>query len=169
MDQPHDTSSREKLWELIKDIRFAMFTTHHRNGHLHSRPMTTQNQGVDEDSSLWFLMSGSSETVADLRADPEVNVVYADPDKDSYVSVSGVARMVDNPAKKEQLWNKINEAWFPQGPNDPDVALVQVQITHADYWDVKSSKLVQLITMAKSAFTGRPPRDMTTHGQVRMR
>src|SRR5689334_7111462 len=47
-----DNSSREKLWDLIKDIKFAMFTTHHRNGHLHSRPMTTQNTKVDEDSSL---------------------------------------------------------------------------------------------------------------------
>lgn len=164
-----DNSSREKLWDLIKDIKFAMFTTHHRNGHLHSRPMTTQNTQVDEDSSLWFFMSAGSETVADLRSDPEVNVVYADPGDDSYVSVSGVARVVDNAAKKEQLWNKLNEAWFPQGPTDPDLALVQVQITHADYWDVKSSKLVQLIAMAKSAITGRPPRDLGTHGEVRMR
>ncbi|HEY0822027.1 MAG TPA: pyridoxamine 5'-phosphate oxidase family protein, partial [Rhizobacter sp.] len=76
---------------------------------------------------------------------------------------------VDNAAKKEQLWNKMNEAWFPQGPQDPDLALVQVQITHADYWDVKSSKLVQLISMAKAAVTGRPPRDMAEHGEIRMR
>jgi general stress protein 26 len=164
-----DTASREKLWDLIKDIKFAMFTTHHRNGHLHSRPMTTQNRKVDEDSSLWFFMSASSEPVADLRADPEVNVAYSDPDKDAYVSVSGLARVVDNPAKKEQLWNKMNEAWFPQGPTDPDLALIQVQITHADYWDVKASKLVQLITMAKAALTGHPPHDMTQHGEIRMR
>jgi len=164
-----DTHSREKLWDLIKDIKFAMFTTHHRNGHLHSRPMTTQNRKVDEDSSLWFFMSAAGEPVADLRADPEVNVVYADPHDDSYVSVSGVARVVDNPAKKEALWSKANEAWFPQGPNDPDLVLVQVQITHADYWDVKSSKLVQLFAMAKSAVTGRPPRDLGSHGEVRMR
>lgn len=169
MEDKDTDAAREKLWDLIKDIKFAMFTTHHRNGHLHSRPMTTQNRSMDEDSSLWFFMSASGEPVADLRADPEVNVVYADPHDDSYVSVSGVARVVDNLAKKEQLWNKVSEAWFPQGPTDPDLALVQVQITHADYWDVKSSKLVQLIAMAKAAFTGRPPHDLGTHGEVRMR
>ena len=27
----------------------------------------------------------------------------------------------------------------------PDLALVQVRIVHANYWDVKSSKLVQLV------------------------
>jgi general stress protein 26 len=169
MSQSQDTSSRELLWDMIKDIKFAMFTTRHDNGHLHSRPMTTQNKSVDEDSSLWFFMSRSGDPVSDLAAEPNVNVVYADPSADSYVSVSGTARVVDNLAKKEQLWSKINEAWFPAGVTDPDLALVQVQITHANYWDVKSSKLVQLFAMAKAVVTGRPPKDMGEHGEVRMR
>ncbi len=164
-----DSASSAQLWNLIKDIKFAMFTTRHHNGHLHSRPMTTQNKAVDEDSSLWFFMSRSGEPVADLEAEPNVNVVYADPGDDSYVSVSGTARVVDNLTKKEQLWSKINQAWFPGGVTDPDLALVQVQITHANYWDVKSSKLVQLFTMARAAITGRTPDSMVEHGEVRMR
>lgn len=88
-----DTSSRELLWDLIKDIKFGMFTTRHGNGHLHSRPMATQNKGVDEDSSLWFFMSRSGSPLADLITEPSVNVAYADPGKDSYVSVSGTARV----------------------------------------------------------------------------
>ena len=72
-----DTASSELLWDLIKDIKFAMFTTRHHNGHLHSRPMTTQNQQADEDDSLWFFMSRSAEPVADLESEPNVNVVYA--------------------------------------------------------------------------------------------
>ena len=54
---PDDAHARERLWEMIKDIRFAMFTNRHGNGHLHSRPMTTQNKAIDEVSSLWFFMS----------------------------------------------------------------------------------------------------------------
>ncbi len=159
----------ERLWDLIKDIRFAMFTTRHGNGHLHSRPMTTQNSRSDEADTLWFFMSRSSEPVADLAADPVVNVAYADPDKDAYVSVSGRARVVDAPAKAQQLWSKLNEAWFPNGPNDPDVALVCVEITHADYWNVKESKVTQLYKMARAAVTGTPPDDLGEHEKVRMR
>lgn len=164
-----DTASSELLWSLIKDIKFAMFTTRHHNGHLHSRPMTTQNTRVDEDDSLWFFMPRSSDPVADIEAEPNVNVVYAHPGQDSYVSVSGTARVVDSLAKKEQLWSKLNEAWFPAGVTDPDLALVQVQITHANYWDVKSNKLVQLFEMARAAVTGRPPSRLGEHGEVRMR
>lgn len=168
MSNPSD-HPQELLWNLIKDIRFGMFTTRHGNGHLHSRPMATQNSKVDEDSSLWFFMSHKGEPVADIKADSTVNVVYADPGKDSYVSVSGTAAVVENMAKKEQLWNKAAEAWFPAGVTDPDLALVQVRIVHANYWDVKSSKIVQLFEMAKAVVTGKPPTDMGEQGEVRMR
>ena len=162
------THARDKLWELIKDIRFAMFTTRHSNGHLHSRPMTTQNSKLDEDSNLWFFMSRKGDPVIDLIADPVVNVVYADPGDDSYVSVSGTAAVVEDMGKKQQLWSKLAEAWFPGGAGDPDLALVCVKITHANYWDVTESKVVQLYKMAKAAMTGKPPTDLGEHAEVRM-
>lgn len=164
-----DAASRIRLWELIRDIRFAMFTTRHDNGHLHARPVTTQNSSIDEDANLWFFMSRRGEPVADLTSDPTVNVVYADPGRDRYVSVSGLAFVVESLAKKQQLWSKLAEAWFPGGVGDPDLALVQVRILHASYWDVKESKLVQLYQMAKAAFTGKPPVDLGEHADIRMR
>ncbi len=161
---------RSHLWKLIKDIKFAMFTTRHGNGHLHARPMTTQNKdGIEADESLWFFMSKKGDPVSDLKADPVVNLVYADPSADTYVSVSGTAAMIEDQAKKDQLWSKLAGAWFPGGSADPDLALVQVQIVHANYWDVKESKLVQLATMAKAAVTGKPPGELGEHGVVRMR
>ena len=44
-----------------------------------------------------------------------------------------------------------------------------VQIVHANYWDVKESKIVQLYTMAKAAVTGQPPTELGEHGILRMR
>jgi general stress protein 26 len=162
-----DKQPRETLWELVKDIRFALFTTRHSNGHFHGRPMTTQNKSIDEDDSLWFFMSRSNDAVDDLAAEPTVHVGYADPGRDAYVSISGEASVVEDAGRKQQLWSKMNEAWFPDGPDDPDVALVQVRIVHAEYWNVKDSKPVQLFKMAKAAVTGKPP-DMGDRGHVRM-
>ena len=164
-----DGDKRDKLWKMIKDIRFAMLTTRHGNGHLHARPMTTQNKELGDDDSLWFFMSRHGDPVADLRADAAVNAVYADPGSDTYVSVSGTAAELDDLAKKRELWNKIAQAWFPAGPTDPDLALVQVKIAHAEYWDVKESKLVQLYAMAKAAVSHEPPKQLGDHGTVRMR
>ena len=170
-DQHHDpdqADARAKLWDLIKDIRFAMFTTRHSNGHLHSRPMTTQNSKLDEDRSLWFFMLRKSEPVADLAGDSTVNVVYADPGEDSYVSVSGTAVVVEDMARKERLWSKMAQAWFPGGSTDPDLALVCVTISHANYWDVEESKVVQLYKMAKAAVTGKPPTNLGEQAEIRM-
>jgi len=170
IDTVGDTAeSRAKLWDLVKDIRFAMFTTRHDNGHLHSRPMTTQNSKLDEDSSLWFFASRKGDSVADITGEAAVNVSYADPGQDSYVSVAGTAFVVDDMAKKKQLWSKMTEAWFPGGVDDPDLALIQVRITHADYWDVKESKVTQLFKMAKAAVTGKPPTGMGEHHEIHMR
>lgn len=164
-----DTVDTSKLWDMIKDIKFGMFTARHANGHLHSRPMTTQNGANDRGAVLWFFMSRTGDPVADLQAAPEVNVAYADPGSDSYVSVSGTARIVEDDAKKQALFNSVAKAWFPGGAADPDLALVAVVIAHADYWDVKTNQAVQLFQMAKAAITGTPPTDMGEHGKVRMR
>lgn len=173
MSEDHSPAAdREHLWQLIRGIRFAMFTTvaaGDPGGTLHSRPMTTQNRRIDEDDSLWFFMSRRSDPVHELQDAPEVNVAYADPDGDRYVSVTGRAAVVDDRARVHALWNPFAEAWFPGGPDDPDLALVQVRIGEAEFWDVKASKVTQLFRMAGAAVTGRPPRDMGQHGSVRMR
>ena len=102
-----DTVDTSKLWDMIKDIRFGMFTARHGNGHLHSRPMTTLNGSRDRGAVLWFFMSRSSDPVADLAAAPEVNVAYAAPDRDAYVSVSGRAAVVEDIDKKRHLWSAL--------------------------------------------------------------
>ena len=167
MYDTHDQTAhgQDKLTELIKDIKFGMFTTHKIQGHLHSRPMTTQNKRI-EDDALWFFMSRSGDPVSEFEGDTQVNVAYANPNSDTYVSVSGLAEVVEDSAKKQALWNKAAEAWFKGGVNDPDLALVRVRIEHADYWDVKESKLVQLYKTAVAAASGKPPK-LGEHGHIR--
>ena len=70
--------------------------------------------------------------------------------------------------KTKQLWSRLNEAYFPGGPADPNLALVEVRIIHANYWDVTESKIVQLFKMARAAMTGTPPAKLGDHAEVRM-
>ena len=158
----------EKLWDLIKDIKFGMFTHRHASGMLHSQPLTTQNKTLDEGATLYFFVSRQGEVARHVNDDGHVNVAYASPSDDSYVSVSGQALIVEDQGKKESLWSPMAKAWFPGGPTDPDLALLQVRITHAEYWDVTDSKMVQLAKMAKAAITGEPPRNMGEHKELRM-
>lgn len=162
-----DTVAEKHLWPLIKGIKFAMFTTQHGNGHLHSRPMTTQNQSMPDDK-LWFFMSAKSGATHELAQQPQVNISYADTDQDIYVSVSGSAQVVDDKAQRQALWTKFAQAWFPGGIDDPDLALVRVTVSHAHYWNVSENKLTQLFVMAKAVFTGQKPSALGESGEVRL-
>lgn len=167
-EERNPTEARETLWNLIKKMKFGMFTHQHANGMLHSAPLTTQNKRIDEGSELYFFAPRDGGIVASIQARPSVNVAYADPGEDSYVSVVGHASVREDAAKKEELFNTFAKAWFPGGATDPNLALLVVNISHAEYWDVKESQMVQLFKMAKAAITGTPPKNMGEHAELKL-
>ena len=164
----HDSPTHETLWDLIKDIKFGMFTHRSTGGMLHAHPLTTQNKSVDEGATLYFFVPKSGEIAQAIGQDPKVCVTYTNPDDDSYVSVSGDARLDENQAKKEELFTAMAKAWFPNGPTDPNLGLIAVRLQHAEYWDVDDSKMVQLFKMAKAAMTGERPQNLGEHKEIRL-
>ena len=152
-NQAKNNPSIEKLGEMIDGIKVAMLTTSEPDGVLRSRPMMTQQ--VEFDGDLWFFTSATAPKAAELQNDHNVNVSFADPGGQRYVSVSGAASLVRDPAKIRDLWHPIFKAWFPNGPDDPDLALIKVNVEQAEYWDSPSGKMVQLAGFVKSLATGQ--------------
>jgi general stress protein 26 len=159
-DTPFDSRTtpeeRAALWKKIQKIRFAMLTTRTVDGGLRSRPMTLQ-QVEGSGTTLWFFTSGSTELEEEVRADPSVNVAFADTGDSFYLSASGPAYFIDDRAKVEELWNVMAAAWYTDGPTDPDLWLLRVDVERIDYWTTKAGKLVQMLAMAKAALTHTPP------------
>ena len=151
------TNTRDfaQLKSLIEDIKIGMFTTEDDDGTLRSRPL--QTVGVDDNGSLWFFTSATSPKVAESKADGgRVNVSYANPSKQDYVSVSGKATLTRDREKMKQLWTKWVEAFFPKGLDDPDLALLRVDIEKAEYWDAPGSSIARAYGLAKALSTGKP-------------
>ena len=143
----------KKLGELIKDIDFCMLTTAESDGTLRSRPMSTQQ--VDFDGDLWFFTYASTAKVYEIQRDAQVNVSYADTKDQTYVSVSGTAQLVRDRQKMKELWNPILKAWFPKELDEPDLALIKVDVQQAEYWDSPNSKVVQVAGFVKALVTGQ--------------
>ena len=144
----------KKMRELIKDIDFAMLTTIDDDGSLRSRPMSTQEVEFDGER-LWFFTYGGAPKADEVRRDDRVNLSYADKRGNAWVSVSGRAAIVRDRAKIEELWSPVLKAWFPGGVDEPDLALLRVDIDQAEYWDSADSKVVQAIGLIKSLATGQ--------------
>jgi general stress protein 26 len=128
-----------KIGELIHDVRICMLTTLDETGHLHSRPMVTQQ--VEFDGDLWFFTSKSAHKSHELANDQRVNISFVNTDKQHFVSVSGIAELVDDRAKEKELWHDGYKAWFPQGLEDPDLVLLKVRVRKAEYWDSVNSSV----------------------------
>ncbi|MBC7797852.1 MAG: pyridoxamine 5'-phosphate oxidase family protein [Pyrinomonadaceae bacterium] len=142
----------KKLNELVKDINFAMLTTAESDGTLRSRPMATQKAEFDGD--LYFFTNEKSPKVDEIEKEHQVNVSYSKPEKQTYISMSGAAQIIRDRAKIEELWTPDLKAWFPKGLEDPNIALLKINVSQAEYWDNPNSTVVYLIGMAKAIATG---------------
>jgi general stress protein 26 len=147
-----------KLKEKIDKVKIAMLTTEEKDGHLRSRPMHTTK--AESTGILWFFTSDQSDK-ADVieHKNRSVNLAYADADADTYISVSGKAEIVEDKGKMKDLWNPALKGWFAQGLDTPDISLLKITVDKAEYWDVKSNKMVQLAAFAKAAITGKSARE----------
>lgn len=146
------TPSGETLDRLIKGIRFAMLTTVGADGRLTSRPMSTESGGVD--GVLWFFTGRDTHKAADIERHPQVNVSYADPGSQRYVSVTGRAELVDDRARMRRLWSPAYSVWFPKGVDDPGLALLKVTAEHADYWEGPPTWIGRMVAFAQAMITG---------------
>ena len=149
-----DAAQMEKLWSMIKDIQFAMLTSEDGDV-LRSRPMAASQSSFE--GELWFFTKASSHKVAEVGSDHRVGVSYADPQHQNYVSLSGNASLVRDPAAIESHWSEALRTWFPKGKSDPDVALLKVDVQQAEYWDAPNSKMVHAYGYVKAVLTGAPP------------
>lgn len=128
-----DTTStdRQHVADLVSKAKVAILTTMTPSGKHVSRPMALQEAEFDGD--LWFFAYENSAKVEQISAMPEVNVSFSDNGNRSWTSIAGTARVVYDPAKAEQLYSKVLQAWFPEGLDTPGLTLIKVEADSAEY------------------------------------
>lgn len=147
--QKKSMSDVKLLSEKIKDIRIAMLTTLESDNTLHSRPMITQDTEFDGD--LWFFTQASAPKVEEVQQHQQVNLSYVKPNDDLYISVSGTAQLVRDRAEIKKRWKPDYQTWFPNGEDDPDLALLKVTVTRAEYWNMPSKGMLSSLFKGHAA------------------
>jgi general stress protein 26 len=147
----------ERLSELMAGFSTAMLVTRTDDGGMRARPLTIADR--QDDGALYFSTALDSPKVHELEADGHVAVVMQDHRK--FVSVSGIARVVQDRALIDKLWSESWRVWFPKGKDDPSLCLVVVEPLEAAYWDMSGLRGARYVfEMAKAYVTGkRPPSD----------
>lgn len=161
IDEQHN-AALTKVAEMVGDAKFAMLTTREKDGTLRSRPMATMQ--LDGEGNLWFFTSQSSPKIAEAQHQ-QVNLCYVRTDKQDYLSISGTAELIYDKEKMQALWSPWIKPWFPNGLEDPDLALLKVSILAAEYWDAPDSAVVRTYGLIKALATGNTD-GLGEHGKI---
>jgi general stress protein 26 len=145
--------SRETLARLIERLDIAMFTTVGRGGDLVSRPLSTQTASFDGES-VWFFTERDSPKIAEIRRHPKVNLAYASKSENAYVSAAGSARVLRDQALIDRFWSDALKAFFPKGPTDPNLVLIEVRLRTVEYWEGPGSWIGKAVSYVAALVTG---------------
>lgn len=148
-----DNDDISTIARLIDASKIAIVTTQTSSGALQSRPLAVQEREFDGD--LWFFTPDPSAKSDDIAAHPQVNVAFES--GKGYLSLSGSASIVRDQAKIDELWSKGVEAWFPEGREDPSVALLKVEAESAEYWSLDDPAPVRILKIARAAVGAGTP------------
>lgn len=159
MGQTKDLSGADAITKIkeIAERQVGMLCTFTADHAMDTRPMSTQ--GVDPDGTIYFFGSKDSLEARQLVADPAIQLIYANPSKNEYLSLDGTASLSHDRAKIDELWSGIAKAWFPKGKDDPDLVLITITVNGGRYWDTQHGKMIQLAKIAYGAVTGQPTDD----------
>jgi general stress protein 26 len=139
----------DKIREMVKDVKYAMMTTVTAEGHLHGCPMTTSETSLGA-KEIWFIGDKKSESVTNIKGNPQVNLAYVSQQDKDYVSINGTAELVDDKDKLDELWSPVYNAFYEQGKEDADIQLIKVVPNGAEYW-ISGNSVINAVKMAAAA------------------
>jgi len=155
MRSVEDRKKVDKIWNLVKHEHAAVLVSIRKDGSLDSIPMGCI-QG-DFDGTLWFLTFKDNPRLHEIEENRHVLVSYVRPSRYEFVSMSGCARIVDDRARVRELWREGFSVWFPDGPDSPSIALIEIAVKTVKSWSKPASLCTYAYYYMKAKLTGQSP------------
>ncbi|MET0371350.1 MAG: pyridoxamine 5'-phosphate oxidase family protein [Sphingobium sp.] len=127
------------LAEKMKDIDFAMLSTHAENGQIGARPMSN-NRDVAYGGDSYYFTTEDTLMVKDIERDPRVGLSFQGKagtlwQRPFFIAVEGRADLIRDRGAFAEHWNADLEHWFEKGTDTPGLVLIKVHAERAHYWD----------------------------------
>lgn len=146
--------NEDRIWSAVEAVRVCMMTTAD-GGRLRARPMHAMAER--DEGAIWFFTDVTDRKDDETRANPQACLAFAEPRDNLFVSLSGRVELVDDRAKARGLWSPAAKAYFPNGPDDPNLRLLRFVPERGEYWDGPSSAVVVAAKMAGAILGGTRP------------
>jgi general stress protein 26 len=155
----------DRVWEIMEDVAVCMVTTH-AGGKMRSRPMHALPER--DENAIYFVTDTRGAKDDEIAAAPDVCLSFADIGDNTYLSITGDAEIIHDPAKAEELWSPEAQAWWPRGPQDRSVRVLRVVPAQAEYWDTRGNSITVALKLMAARMAGRQP-DLGENKKVRVR
>ncbi len=156
--------SREKLRDLVDDIKVAMMVTGLEKRPINAIPMRTKK--IDDEGNIWFISMDNSDHNKNLAINKDIHLLYSAPDDNEFLTVYGQAEITKDRSILEDLYSATSDNWF-DGVDDPKLTAIKVKPDEAYYWDSKMNKYVTLFKMGIGALTGEK-KDVGKKGKLNL-
>ena len=144
----------EKIKELAGKTHTCFFSTDLKSARAAAtRPMSVQQ--IDDEGNLWFLSAKDSHKNAEIKKDPQVQLLFQGSAHSDFMTISGTASISTDKAKIKELWEPIVKTWFTKGVDDPRITVIRVTPDDGYYWDTKHGQMVAFIKMIAGAISGK--------------
>lgn len=140
----------KRAWDLMEQIGFCLLVTRKGDG-FHGRPMTALVKAGER--RIYFLCNRHSASADELASKFKVYLGFSDASS-KYVSLYGEATIHDDRQLVQKLWSTGAQAYFPEGPESPDVVVICVEPESAEYWDGPAGP-IGMVKIAFAAATGQ--------------
>lgn len=163
-DETRSEDRREEFLSVLNGFDHAMLVTRDPTGGLRSRPMAIAESS--NEGKLWFVSNVHSGKQQELAEDDHINVAMQGGNR--FLSITGKARVVRDERRQEELWSEAQRVWFPEGPRDPDLVLIEVLPVEAEYWDGSGLKGLKYLFREARAIVGGDnlDEDARVHGKI---
>lgn len=148
------TSSSDRAWEIIEKVGVSMLTTHISSGELRSRPVEARPNR--DEGCLYIVTDLRSAKEDEIERDAHVAVTFIDQQSNAYLALAGRATVITDRSMIEQYWRSTDSMWW-EGPDDPNVCVVRVQLASGSLWDGPASKAFEIFEFIKAKITGEKP------------
>jgi general stress protein 26 len=144
----------ERVWDIVEKVGVGMLTTRFSGG-LRSRPIEPR---PDREAGLIRIVTDVRGLKDDeIEQSPDVGLVVISAGDKAYLSITARAAVTRDPAMAKKIWHKTDDLWWPDGPDDPNVRVLELTPSRAELWDGPSSSVVAAFEMAKAKVTGEKP------------
>jgi general stress protein 26 len=113
--QPPVQLTQAQLLEAAREImavsRYCALITVDSTGRAQARALDPFPP--DENMMVWLGTNPRSRKVAEIRRNPRVTLFYIDREGQGYVTISGTARLVNDPKEKAKRWKEEWKAFYP--------------------------------------------------------